>query len=124
VDACYLMRDRMTQSKVVYEQLGLPVKECEEFTEQSEIVKLYRTLLFQRIVPIVKDIGLWGPKIQKCYEDMGVLHYAELDPQALQDEDERIAKELDAAAKGVDPAKARHDYIHAVAAAGAAGHAE
>jgi hypothetical protein len=124
VDACYLMRDRMTQSKVVYEQLGLPVKECEEFTEQSEIVKLYRTLLFQRIVPIVKDIGLWGPKIQKCYEDMGVLHYAELDPQALQDEDERIAKELDAAAKGVDPAKARADYIHAVAAEGAAGHAE
>ncbi len=124
VEACYLMRDRMTQSSVVYEQLGLPVKECVDFTEQSEIVKLYRTMLFQRIVPIVKDIGLWGDKIQKCYEDMGVLHYAELDPQLLMDEDERIAKEIEAAAEGIDPTKARRDYIHAVAKQGAAGHAE
>jgi len=113
VEACYLMRDRMTGQTDVYDALGLPTEEIHEFVEQSEIVKLYRTMLFQRIVPIVKDIGLWGPKIQKCYEDMGVLHYAELDPQALQDEDERIAKEIDEGR--VDAAKARADYIHAVA---------
>ena len=125
VEACYLMRDRMTQSKEIYEVLGLPEKECQEFTENSDIVKLYRTMLFQRIVPIVKDIGLWGPKIQRAYEDMGVLHFAELDPQALQDEDERIAREIDGDRTGqVDAAKARRDYIHAVAAEGAAGAAE
>ena len=121
VEACYLMRDRMTRSKVVYEQLGLPAEECDAFTQNSEIVKLYRTMLFQRIVPIVKDIGLWGPKIRKAYEDMGVMHYAELDPQTLQDDDERVAREIDAN-------KARKDYISAVAAHGAgapaAGHAE
>jgi len=125
VEACYLMRDRMTQSKEIYDVLGLPVDKCQEYTEGSEIVKLYRTLLFQRIVPIVKDIGLWGPKIQKAYEDMGVLHFAELDPQTLQDEDERIARELDGERQGpVDPARARRDYISAVARHGAAGHAE
>lgn len=125
VEACYLMRDRMTQSKEIYEVLGLPVQACQEYTENSEIVKLYRTLLFQRIVPIVKDIGLWGPKIRKAYEDMGVLHYADLDPQALQDEDERIAREIDGNFEGqVDAAKARRDYIHAVADHGAIGHAE
>ena len=109
VEACYLMRDRMTQSGVVYETLGLPVAECEAFTQQSEIVKLYRTLLFQRIVPIVKDIGLWGPKIRKAYEDMGVLHFAELDPDLLQQQDEEVAR-------GIDANKARADYISAVAA--------
>jgi len=125
VEACYLMRDRMTQSKEIYDVLGLPVDKCQEYTEGSEIVKLYRTLLFQRIVPIVKDIGLWGPKIQKAYEDMGVLHFAELHPQTLQDEDERIARELDGERQGpVDPARARRDYISAVARHGAAGHAE
>ncbi|MCH8488606.1 MAG: ferritin-like domain-containing protein [Oceanicaulis sp.] len=121
VEACYLMRDRMTRSSELYDVLGLPKDECREFVENSEIVKLYRTLLFQRIVPIVKDIGLWGPRIQKAYADMGVLHFAELDPQALQDDDERVARELDAS---LDPAKARSDYIDAVAAHGAAGHAE
>ena len=122
VEACYLMRDRMTQTREIYEVLGLPVDECKEYTENSEIVRLYRTMLFQRIVPIVKDIGLWGPKIQKAYEDMGVLHYAELDPDALQAEDERVAQDIDAG-RGVDAAKARRDYIHAVAGH-AAGHAE
>jgi hypothetical protein len=121
VEACYLMRDRMTQSKEIYEVLGLPVQACQEFTENSEIVKLYRTLLFQRIVPIVKDIGLWGPRIRKAYEDMGVLHFADLDPEALQQEDERIAQEIDGQ---VDSARARREYIEAVAAHGAAGHAE
>lgn len=112
VEACYLMRDRMTQGNVVFEMLGLPVKECEEYTQQSEIVKLYRTLLFQRIVPIVKDIGLWGPKIRKAYEDMGVMQFAGLDPDSLQEADEKAARDIDAN-------KTRRDYIAAVA-----GHAE
>jgi hypothetical protein len=43
----------------------------------------------------------------------------------LQDEDERIAREIDGDRTGqVDAAKARRDYIHAVAAEGAAGAAE
>lgn len=108
VEACWLMRDRMTGSTAVYEALGLPVDECREYVENSEIVKLYRTLLFQRIVPIVKDIGLWGPRVRDAYEKMGVLHYAELDPQTLQDEDEAIAARIDAG-------KARSDYVQAVA---------
>ena len=121
VEACYLMRDRMTQSRELYAVLGLPEQECKEYVENSEIVKLYRTMLFQRIVPIVKDIGLWGPRIQKAYTDMGVMHYADLDPQALQDDDERVARELE---ESLDPGKARREYIEAVAAHGAAGHAE
>jgi len=50
-----------------------------------------------------------------------VLHYGDLDPEALQQDDERVAAEIDAAK--VDPAKARSDYIRAVAGE-AAGHAE
>lgn len=113
VEACYLMRGRMTDAREVYEALGLPVKECVEWAEKSEITQLYRTLLFQRIVPIVKDIGLWGDKVQKAYTDMGVMHYAEVDPQQLQDDDERIAKEFDASK--IDPKAAREAYVHAVA---------
>ena len=56
----------------------------------------YRSALFSRIVPIIKDIGLWGPKIQAGYEKMGILGYADTDVQAMSDQDEQVAKEYDA----------------------------
>ena len=55
-----------------------------------------RTRLFSRIVPTVKDIGLWGPRVRKAYEDMGVMEFATLDAQAMLDNDNRVAEEFDA----------------------------
>jgi hypothetical protein len=109
VEACYHMRDRF-QARETFEVLGLPVDECVAWVEKSETMKLFRTLLFQRIVPIVKDIGLWGPKIQKAYVDMGVMHYADQDLDALAREDERIARDLD-----VRDSDVRSAYVQAVA---------
>jgi hypothetical protein len=43
----------------------------------------------------VKDIGLWGPKIQAAYKDMGVYHYKDVDVDALQAQDETLARTLD-----------------------------
>ena len=109
VEACYHMRDRF-EAREVYETLGLPVDECVAWGAQSEIQKLFRTMLFQRIVPVVKDIGLWGPKIRKAYEEMGVLHYADQDLDALAKQDEEIAKDLDVRHQDV-----RTAYVKAVA---------
>jgi hypothetical protein len=41
---------------------------------------MFRTLLFSRIVPCVKDIGLWGPKVRHAYADLGVLDAAQSGP--------------------------------------------
>ena len=57
VEACYLMRDRL-RGKEVWETLGFPVEECLEYTDRSAFQQMFRSLLFTRIVPIVKDIGL------------------------------------------------------------------
>jgi hypothetical protein len=113
VEACYHMRDRF-QAREVYEVMGLPVEDCIEWAEKSEMNQLFRTLLFQRIVPVVKDIGLWGPKIQKAYADMGVLHYADQDLDLLAKQDEEVARDLDTKHQDV-----RTAYVQAVA-----GHAE
>jgi hypothetical protein len=43
----------------------------------------------------MKDIGLWGPRIRSAYADMGILGYAELDPDALARADEHVALEMD-----------------------------
>jgi P-aminobenzoate N-oxygenase AurF len=95
VEACYLMRDRFLSIEV-WETLGLPVDECVAMVQASERMRLFRTRLFTRIVPTIKDIGLWGPRIRKAYADMGVLDYAEVDAEGLLAKDERVAAEFDA----------------------------
>jgi hypothetical protein len=95
VEACYLMRDRF-QAEEVWETLGLPVDECAAFMLESGFMQRYRSALFSRIVPVIKDIGLWGPKIRAGYERMGILGFAETDTDAMSAEDERVAEDFDA----------------------------
>jgi P-aminobenzoate N-oxygenase AurF len=117
VEACHLMRNRF-MAQEVWERLGLDVEKCVEFTENSDMTREFRKMLFSRIVPTVKDIGLWGPKVQQAYVDLGVIQFQDMDPDALQAQDEAIARKLDtgpmsaekeAAAKlaGVDPKRAQ-----------------
>ncbi len=101
VEACYLMRDRF-RGEQVFERLGLPVEECVEFVDNSPLMAEFRKLLFTRIVPTVRDIGLWGDRVQKAYDDMGVLDFASIDPDETSANDERMAEEFDARKAHVD----------------------
>ncbi|HEU5155964.1 MAG TPA: ferritin-like domain-containing protein [Streptosporangiaceae bacterium] len=94
VEGCYLMRDRF-RGQEVFEHLGLPVEECMSYVDRSPMYQLYQSMLFSRIVPCVRDIGLWGDKVQKAYADMGVLDAAKGDLTALMRQDEEIAEEYD-----------------------------
>jgi hypothetical protein len=93
VEACYAMRDRF-QGREVFRTLDLPEEECVGYLDRSELMRRFRGNLFSRIVPSIKQIGLWGPRIRRAYEDMGVLGYAEVDLDALSREDDRIAGTL------------------------------
>ena len=94
VEACYRMRDRFLLEEV-WERLGLPVDEVVEHMKQSELQKMFRNLLFSRIVPVLKDIGLWGQRIQDAFIDMGVIDYADTNIEAVVAEDEAVAEEFD-----------------------------
>jgi hypothetical protein len=94
VEACYLMRDRFL-GRELWESLGLPAEECIDSTEHSELMQQFRTYLFTRIVPNVKHIGLWGPRVRKAYTDMGIIGFGDFDSEALQEQDERVAEEFD-----------------------------
>jgi len=94
VEGCYLMRNRF-RAQEVWERLGFDVAECLDFTEHSPVQRAYRALLFSRIVPCVKDIGLWGPRVQRAYADLGVLDAAGTDLDALMRDDEDIADRLE-----------------------------
>ena len=94
VEGCYLLRDRFLGDEV-WETLGLPVDLCKQYVDRSEFMQIYRSSLFTRIVPTIKDIGLWGPRIQKAYADMGILGFADGDVEALGQHDEAVAEEFD-----------------------------
>jgi 1,2-phenylacetyl-CoA epoxidase catalytic subunit len=118
VEACHLMRNRF-MAQEVWQRLELDVERCMAYVEESEMTQEFRKMLFSRIVPTVKDIGLWGRKVQQAYADLGVLQYQDVDPDELQAQDEEIARKLDtskglspeegaaAALAGVDPARAQ-----------------
>jgi hypothetical protein len=95
VEACYLMRDRFLADEV-WETVGLPAKDCVAFADGSEMMKMFRTRLFTRIVPTIRDIGLWGDRIRKAYEQMGILGFADVDAEALLANDQRVAEEFEA----------------------------
>jgi hypothetical protein len=93
VDACYRMRDRF-MAEEVWERLGLP-PETTKWVEESELFRQFRIYLFTRIVPVIRDIGLLGPKVQKAFEDMGVMAFTETDIDAEMAGDEAAAEEFD-----------------------------
>jgi hypothetical protein len=94
VEGCYLMRDRF-KGREIFETLDMPVAKCMEYVDQSELYTLYTSLLFSRIVPCVRDIGLWGDKVRAAYADMGVLDNAKADLTVLMRQDEEIAERFD-----------------------------
>jgi len=93
VYACYLMRDRFLAEEV-WETLELDGEQCREYVENSEMMGTFRKMLFSRIVPTIKDLGLWGPKVQKAYQDMGVMEFATMNPDDLSAADEQVAEDL------------------------------
>ncbi|MEW1694763.1 ferritin-like domain-containing protein [Streptomyces sp. NPDC091278] len=95
IEGCYLMRDRLRGVEVL-ENFGIPKKEAEELSEHTEFLQIFRKLLFSRIVPCVKDIGLWGERLQKAYVDMGVFDLGDSSLDLLMTQDEEIAERLDA----------------------------
>jgi hypothetical protein len=94
VEACYLMRDRF-MGEEIWERLGFNRQECVGFVRISPIMVEYTKRLFTRIVPTIRDIGLWGERIQNAFSDMGIIELANVDVEQLSAADEDVAAEYD-----------------------------
>ena len=95
VEALHFMRDRFNQAEV-WERLGLPQQMLDDIHYNSKQMNSFRGRLFSRVVPTIKDIGLWGPRVQKAFVEMGVMDYAKVDVAEQLAKDGRIAEEFDA----------------------------
>jgi hypothetical protein len=105
VEACWHMRDRFN-SLEVWQRLGLPADECIRIVDESEPMKVFRSRIFSRIVPTVRDIGLWGKGVQEAFAAMGAIEFADVDAAALLENDARVADEFDAKGRLQDAAAA------------------
>ncbi|HEU4399918.1 MAG TPA: aminobenzoate oxygenase, partial [Actinomycetota bacterium] len=76
--------------------LGFDADDCIRYVRESETLRQFRSLLFSRIVPTLRDIGMFGPKVRAAFADMGVLGFEQLDVDALMADDEAIADTIDA----------------------------
>ncbi|ARF57407.1 ferritin-like domain-containing protein [Streptomyces gilvosporeus] len=114
IEGCYLMRDRLRGLEVL-ENFGIPKQEAAEFTERSEFLHLFRKLLFSRIVPCVKDIGLWGERLQRAYVDMGVFEMGDANLDLLMAQDEELAEKLDADRFAAEEAARTAEVAEAIA---------
>jgi len=94
VEACYLMRDRF-RGEEVWQNLEFNVEDCASHTRNSPFFQQYIRLLFSRIVPTLKDIGLWGERVRQAFVDMNVIEYASVDVEELSRADEDVAAEFD-----------------------------
>jgi hypothetical protein len=101
--------------------MGFDVGECLEFTENSPIQQAFRALLFSRIVPCVRDIGLWGPKVRRAYADLGVIDAADSDLDALMRADEETAERIDRDKEQADFAARKAEVGQAISAASTPG---
>jgi P-aminobenzoate N-oxygenase AurF len=95
LEGCHLMQERF-RGEEVWANLGLDVAACAAAADRSTYLQAFRAHLFSRIVPVVKDIGLFSDRVRDGFAQLGVLDHAGIDLDALMAEDEATADRMDA----------------------------
>ena len=78
-EACVVMRNRLISGEVISRFLDYTPEEAQEIAANTAQGQNFRVLLFTKIVPNLKRIGLLTDKVAPQYEKLGVLSYAELE---------------------------------------------
>ena len=91
------MRNRFGSDSVM-KHYGWDVEEAQQVLNQSESSKLFTNLLFSKIMPNLKRIGLLTEKTQEKYEEMDLLQFQDLEDNGSIDWDE-LSQPLDYSSK-------------------------
>ena len=94
IEGSYHLHDRFNLPEM-WERLGMDWKDVGPVLDQAEGQIRFRKRLFSRIVPTVRDIGLWSERVQKAYTELGGIQYAGVNAQEMLDNDAKVAQEFD-----------------------------
>jgi putative sterol carrier protein len=74
LEACALMRDRFMPVQV-WERFGIDVAEGTAAFSSSPDAMAFRSLLFSKVVPNLRKLGLLTSRVREGFEQMGILRY-------------------------------------------------
>jgi hypothetical protein len=79
--ASELMRDRLVGAEIA-RTMGWNQDEVRERVLRSEVGHAFRTMIFQRIVPNLKKLGLLTPKVREAYTRLDLIRFEDFDADA------------------------------------------
>src|SRR5437667_9822034 len=93
-EAAQPMRDRLLMREV-WERLGYDVDLWIKWAIETPFMQAFRQMLFAKIVPNLRRLGLLTPRVRRHFASIGVLHFADL-PDSSQDETVTVPPALEA----------------------------
>ncbi len=74
IEATWLLRDRLLMHPV-FERLGWPVDTWVAWMQQTPFMKGFRQMLFSKIVPNLKRLGMLTPRVREAYAELDLLRF-------------------------------------------------
>ncbi|NQY90452.1 MAG: ferritin-like domain-containing protein [Deltaproteobacteria bacterium] len=74
IEATHLMHDRLLMEQV-YERMGLDVDRWIQWAVHTPFMTGFRQMLFSKIVPNLKRLGLLTPRVREEFDRLGILHF-------------------------------------------------
>jgi hypothetical protein len=74
IESTHLLRERLVPAPV-FERLGWDVKLWTSWSEQTPFMRGFRQMMFTKIVPNLKRLGLLTPRVRDAYEKLDLLQF-------------------------------------------------
>src|SRR5215467_3871693 len=79
--ACELMRNRLVGDQIA-QAMGWDRNEVKDQVLTSPPALMFRQMLFARVVPNLKRLGLVTPRVREAFERLGIIQFEDADPEA------------------------------------------
>ena len=79
--ACELMRNRLVGDQIA-QAMGWDRDEVKDQVLASPPALMFRQMLFARVVPNLKRLGLITPRVREAFERLGIIQFEDADPEA------------------------------------------
>ena len=73
------MRNRLVGAEIA-KAMGWDAEAVQRRVLESPIGRAFRGMLFQRVVPNLKKLGLLTPKVRRAFTEMDILKFEDFDP--------------------------------------------
>jgi hypothetical protein len=83
IEATHLLRERLLMTPV-FERLGWDTKLWTEWSQQTPFMRGFRQMMFSKIVPNLKRLGLLTPRVRDAYAKLDLLRF-EHDKDSVED---------------------------------------